>query len=32
VTDEEIERVKLKPHKFHGEWNYSIHPSTRYSS
>ncbi len=29
VTDEEIERVNLKPHKFHGEWNYSIHPSTR---
>lgn len=27
VTDEEIERVNLKPHKFHGEWNYSIHPS-----
>ncbi len=32
VTDEEIERVNLKPHKFHGEWNYSIHPSTRHSS
>jgi hypothetical protein len=32
VTDEKIERVNLKPHKFHGEWNYSIHPSTRYSS
>jgi Rhodopirellula transposase DDE domain len=32
VTDEEIERVNLKPHKFHGEWNYSIHPSTRYSN
>jgi hypothetical protein len=32
VTDEEIERVNLKPHKFHGAWNYSIHPSTRYSS
>lgn len=32
VRDEEIERVNLKPHKFHGEWNYSIHPSTRYSS
>ena len=29
VTDEEIERVNLTPHKFHGEWNYSIHPSTR---
>lgn len=26
VSDEEMERVKLKPHKFHGEWNYSICP------
>jgi hypothetical protein len=28
VTDEEIKRVNLKQHKFHGEWNYTIHPST----
>lgn len=28
VTDEEIERVNLKRHKFHGEWNYTIYPST----
>jgi hypothetical protein len=28
VTDEEIERVNLQQHKFHGEWNYTIHPST----
>jgi len=28
VTDEEIKRVNLKQNKFHGEWNYTIHPST----
>jgi hypothetical protein len=26
VTDEEIRRVNLKQDKFHGEWNYTIHP------
>jgi hypothetical protein len=26
VSNEEMERVKLKPHGFHGEWNYSISP------
>lgn len=26
VSDAEMERVKLKPHTFHGEWNYSISP------
>ena len=26
VSNEEMERVKLKPHSFHGEWNYSINP------
>ena len=26
VTDEEMKRVNLKPHKFHGEWNYNINP------
>jgi hypothetical protein len=29
VTNEEIQRVNLKQDKFHGEWNYTIHPSTR---
>jgi transposase len=24
VTDEELERVKVAPHSFHGEWNYTI--------
>jgi transposase len=28
VTDEELAQVKLKPHKFHGEWNYTIQPRT----
>ena len=26
VTDEELARVKLKPHEFHGDWNYTITP------
>ena len=29
VTNEEIARVNLQKNKFHGEWNYTIHPSTR---
>lgn len=28
VTNEEIRRVNLQQAKFHGEWNYTIHPST----
>jgi len=28
VTNEEMEQVNLKPSKFHGEWNYTIHPRT----
>jgi len=26
VTDEEMKRVNLKRHEFHGEWNYTIQP------
>jgi hypothetical protein len=26
VTDEEMKRVNLKRHRFHGEWNYTIRP------
>ena len=26
VTDDEMKMVKIKPHNFHGEWNYSINP------
>jgi len=28
-TDEEFAHVNLKPDKFHGEWNYTIHPSIK---
>ena len=28
VTDEELAAISLKPEKFHGEWNYSIKPTT----
>jgi hypothetical protein len=28
VTDEEIKRVHLQRHRFHGDWNYTILPST----
>jgi hypothetical protein len=28
VTKEQFERVLLKRHKFHGEWNYTIRPRT----
>jgi hypothetical protein len=26
VSDEELGRVRLKPHAFHGDWNYTISP------
>ena len=26
VTDEEVARLKLAPHSFHGEWNYTLSP------
>lgn len=26
VTDEELDMVKIKRHKFHGDWNYAIRP------
>ena len=28
VTDEELNNINLKRHKFHGEWNYTISPRT----
>jgi hypothetical protein len=27
ITDDEIAQVNLEPERFHGEWNYTIHPS-----
>jgi transposase len=26
VSDEEFKKITIKPDKFHGEWNYTIHP------
>jgi transposase len=26
VTDEQMAHVRLRPHRFHGEWNYTIRP------
>ena len=28
VSDEDLARIKIIPAKFHGEWNYGIHPKT----
>ncbi|MDX1968085.1 MAG: hypothetical protein SFV23_12995, partial [Planctomycetaceae bacterium] len=27
VTDEQLQAVQIKRHKFHGEWNYTILPA-----
>jgi len=26
ITDEEMGKLRLKPHRFHGDWNYTLHP------
>jgi DDE family transposase len=26
ITDDEMRTLRLKPHKFHGDWNYTFHP------
>jgi Rhodopirellula transposase DDE domain len=31
VTDQELASVPLKPHKFHGDWNYTVRPPKRAS-
>ena len=31
VTDKQLDTLKIKRHKFHGEWNYSIQPLLRKS-
>ena len=28
VTDEQLATVHLVRHRFHGDWNYTIHPAT----
>lgn len=32
VPDVQLEKVKLKKHKFHGDWNYTIYPNTKSES
>ena len=32
VTDAQLEKVKLKKHKFHGDWNYTIYPNKKSKS
>jgi hypothetical protein len=29
VTDAQLATVRLERHRFHGDWNYTIHPATR---
>jgi len=29
VSDEELERLRLQRHRFHGDWNYTISPRTK---
>jgi len=29
VSDAQLEKVKLKKHKFHGDWNYTIYPNKK---
>jgi hypothetical protein len=26
ITDEEMRKLRLKPHRFHGDWNYTLQP------
>jgi hypothetical protein len=28
VTDQQLATMRLERHRFHGDWNYTIHPST----
>ncbi|MEK7756386.1 MAG: ISAzo13 family transposase, partial [Planctomycetota bacterium] len=29
VTDQQMARIKLVPHSFHGDWNYTVHPNRK---
>ena len=31
VTDAQLATIRLERHRFHGDWNYTIHPATRTS-
>ncbi|MCH8990372.1 MAG: hypothetical protein IIA44_01290 [Acidobacteria bacterium] len=28
VTDEQMSKIAIRPHRFHGEWNYTIKSRT----
>jgi hypothetical protein len=28
VSDAQLAKVRLERHRFHGDWNYTIHPKT----
>ncbi|MFN0166677.1 MAG: ISAzo13-like element transposase-related protein, partial [Bryobacteraceae bacterium] len=30
INDEDFARINLTPDKFHGEWNYTIHPTKKH--
>jgi hypothetical protein len=32
VTDEQMRSLNIKPHAFHGDWNYTIMPRTKRST
>jgi hypothetical protein len=29
ITAAQMANVQFEPHRFHGEWNYTIHPTTK---
>lgn len=29
ITDDQMDQIRLRPHRFHGEWNYSIRPHAK---
>jgi hypothetical protein len=31
VSDDEMSSLNLKPHEFHGEWNYTLKPNHRHN-
>ncbi len=30
ITDQQMARIRLEPHTFHGDWNYTIRPRSRH--
>jgi hypothetical protein len=26
ITDDEMHKLRVQPHKFHGDWNYTVQP------